>query len=97
MRRLAGAAMAAFLAATLLAGAALADDSQTSENGSVSGQFKEGAHRIGEGAVHIGQGIKQGAIDVWDAAKAGASVAADKFRQATGSGTSTAPDAGTRR
>lgn len=95
MRRLAGIAIAALLASMLLAGAARADGNQNSGTSeSVSGQFKDGAHRIGEGAVHIGEGIKQGAIDVWDAAKAGASAAADKFRQATRSGSNAAPSGG---
>ena len=48
--------------------------------GDTAGQFKAGAQRIGEGAEKIGEGIKQGAIQTWDAVKAGASAAADKFQ-----------------
>jgi hypothetical protein len=44
-----------------------------------SESFTSGAHQIGEGAQRIGEGIKQGAIDAWEAVKAGASAAAAKF------------------
>jgi hypothetical protein len=100
MRRFAEAAMAALITLSLWGAAAHADSNQRPEsNESVSGQFKEGAHRIGEGAVHIGEGIKQGAIDAWQATKAGVSAAADKVRQATSkSGGSTPPsDSGAQR
>jgi hypothetical protein len=49
------------------------------EQGSVSDQFKNGAQSIGQGAASIGEGIKQGAVKTWDAVKAGAQAAGDKF------------------
>lgn len=42
-------------------------------------QLKAGAHRIGEGAVSLGNGVKQGAVAVWDAIRSGASAAAAKL------------------
>lgn len=78
-----GGAIIALLLATAAASPGRADPSQTtngSDSGSVSGQFKSGAHQVGEGATHIGEGIKQGAVEVWEAVKAGANAAAAKFR-----------------
>jgi hypothetical protein len=54
-----------------------------SDQGSVSGQFKSGAQSIGQGAASIGEGIKNGAIKTWDAVKAGAQAAGDKFNEPT--------------
>src|SRR5260370_19165416 len=50
-----------------------------SSSGGAADQVKAGAQRIGEGAERIGEGIKQGAIQTWEAVKAGASAAADKL------------------
>jgi hypothetical protein len=84
-RRLAG---IVFVALIVLATWSEAPNAQTSDkagqkDGSSSGgaadQIKAGARRIGEGAEHIGEGIKQGAIQTWEAVKAGASAAADKL------------------
>lgn len=43
-------------------------------------QIKTGAQHIGEGASRIGEGIKQGAVQTWDAVKSGAETAADKLK-----------------
>jgi hypothetical protein len=72
------------IAMIVLAAWSGAPSAQTSDKPATSGdtadQFKSGAQRIGEGAEKIGEGIKQGAIQTWDAVKAGASAAADKFQ-----------------
>jgi|GEM_PF-3079316 hypothetical protein len=49
------------------------------KSGNVAQDFKTGANHVGNGAVQIGQGIKQGAILTWEAIKAGASATASKF------------------
>src|SRR6266851_1043791 len=72
--------------AVALAMASAASTAQTSDQPGQQGgsssdgaadQLKAGAQRIGEGAERIGEGIKQGAIQGWEAVKAGA--AADKL------------------
>jgi hypothetical protein len=50
-----------------------------SSSGGAADQLKAGAQRIGEGAERIGDGIKQGAVQTWEAVKAGAAAAADKL------------------
>ncbi len=65
--------------AMFLAVGAHAQDSGTS----TGDQFRNGAQQIGEGASNIGQGIKQGAIQTWEAVKAGAQAASDKFNGRT--------------
>jgi hypothetical protein len=47
--------------------------------GDAADQFKTAGQHISEGAQGIGEGIKQGAIQVWESAKAGASAAATKW------------------
>jgi hypothetical protein len=53
----------------------------TSPGDSAGEQIKQGAEHIGEGAQRIGEDIKDGAISAWEAVKAGASAAADKFNE----------------
>ena len=78
-RRLAGAIPVAMIVLATWNGTASAQttDTPAPKNGDTADQFKEGAQRIGEGAERIGEGIKQGAIQTWDAVKAGASAAAE--------------------
>jgi hypothetical protein len=47
--------------------------------GGVSEQFNSGANRVGHGAAEIGQGIKQGAIMVWQSLRDGANAVAARF------------------
>lgn len=42
-------------------------------------QFKSGAQDLGKGFERLGEGFKQGAIQAWDAVKAGAETAGDKL------------------
>ncbi len=42
-------------------------------------QFKAGADQLGKGFDKIGEGFKQGAIQAWEAVKAGAHAAGDKL------------------
>lgn len=85
MRHLAGAVTVALVTLAAAASLAFAASSQTSKPqgtmvaDSTADQFKEGAHRVGEGAQRIGEGIKQGAIDAWEAAKAGAAAFSAKL------------------
>ena len=85
MRHLAGAVTIALVALAAAAGPAFAASDQTSKPqgtmvaDSTADQFKEGAHRVGEGAQRIGEGIKQGAIEAWEAAKAGAAAVSAKL------------------
>lgn len=85
-RRLAGAIPVAMIVLATWNGTASAQttDTPAPKNGDTADQFKEGAQRIGEGAERIGEGIKQGAIQTWDAVKAGASAAADKIQGGSG-------------
>jgi hypothetical protein len=85
VRRLAGIVLVALI---VLATWGQAPNAQTSDksgqkdgssSGGVADQLRTGAQRIGEGATRIGEGIKQGAIQTWEAVKAGASAAADKL------------------
>ncbi len=62
-----------------------------SSSGGAADQVKAGAQRIGEGAERIGEGIKQGAIQTWEAVKAGASAAADKLHGGKSAPSATAP------
>ena len=82
MRRLAiatFAALVALAAAAPLARAQSTPPTATSTGSGASSSFASGAHQIGEGAQRIGEGIKQGAVEAWDAVKAGASAAAAKL------------------
>jgi hypothetical protein len=45
----------------------------------ISETLKSGAQQIGDGAQRIGEGIKDGAIYVWEALKAGASATSAKL------------------
>lgn len=65
-----------FLAVT---GTALAETNGDATSASAGDQFKSAGQNIGAAAQKIGQGIKQGAIQTWEAVKAGTSAAADKF------------------
>ena len=96
MRRLAGIVCVAVIA---LATWSEAPNAQTSDKsgqkdgssfGGAADQFKVGAQRIGEGAERIGEGIKRGAVQTWEAVKAGASAAANKFKGGNGAPKSTA-------
>jgi hypothetical protein len=58
---------------------AMAQSNQGSAQPDAADQFKAAGRHIGDSAQAIGQGIKQGAIQAWEAAKAGASAAADKL------------------
>jgi len=97
LRRLAGMVLAALIVLATWSGAPNAQTSDNSgrKDGSSSGgtadQFKAGAQRIGEGAERIGEGIKQGAIQTWEAVKAGASAAADKLHGGKSAPKSAAP------
>jgi hypothetical protein len=42
-------------------------------------EIKTGASRVGEGAVHVGHGIEQGAILTWHALKKSAASVAARF------------------
>jgi len=46
--------------------------------------FSEGIQHIGEGAKRIGEGIKGAAVNAWEAVRAGASAAAQKFQNEPG-------------
>jgi hypothetical protein len=73
------------IALMLLAGAETAS-AQTNQGGSSTDsgeQFKSAGRNIGAAASNIGEGIKQGAIRTWEAVKAGASAASDKFRESS--------------
>lgn len=84
-RYLVGAAMVA-LAVAAAGPVAQADSAQKYASkdqslfDSAAGQFSAGIHRIGDGAQHIGEGIKQGATGAWEAVKAGAAAANDKLK-----------------
>ncbi|HTZ78545.1 MAG TPA: hypothetical protein VMC10_11575 [Stellaceae bacterium] len=80
MKRLPAMVPIAVIALALASGAVHAQTSSTpSTSGDVGDQFKEGAQSIGQGAERIGEGIKQGAIQAWDAVKAGANAAGEKL------------------
>ena len=85
-RRLTGIALVAIIALVTWSEppSAQTSDKSGQKDGSSSGgaadQVKAGAQRIGEGAERIGEGIEQGAIQTWEAMKAGASAAAEKFQ-----------------
>ena len=82
--------MVALIVSAGWTGACVADSgqkpAQKSEpsSDSISEQFKAGLQQIGDGAQHVGEGIKQGAIQAWEAVKAGASAASEKFQETTG-------------
>jgi len=81
-RRLTGIVLVAlFVLATWseLPNAQTSDQSGQPSSGCVADQINSGARRIGEGAERIGEGIKQGAIQTWEAVKAGVSAAANKL------------------
>ncbi len=81
-RRLPGFMAVAAIALALASPSSIAQTSgqpDSSSSGGVGDQLKSGAQRIGEGAERIGEGIKQGAIQGWEAVKAGATAAADKL------------------
>jgi len=84
-RRLTGIVLVAMIALATWSEALNAQSSdksaqkEGSSSGDVADQVKAGAQRIGEGAERIGEGIKQGAIQTWEAVKAGATAAADKL------------------
>ena len=50
--------------------------------GGVSEQFNSGANQVGHGAAQIGEGIKQGAIMVWQSLRDGANAVAARFNGA---------------
>ena len=60
-------------------GTTLAETNGDTTSASAGDQFKSAGQNIGAAAQKIGQGIKQGAIQTWDAVRAGASAAADKL------------------
>lgn len=85
MRRIAKRSVIAIFAMTAWAGVALAEGDQPeaprpgSPAEQAAGQIKLGAQQIGQGAAQMGEGIRQGAIEAWEALKAGAAAAIDKF------------------
>ncbi len=75
-----GVLFAAAVVNLYLAEPALAQtESNQPTSGNVAQDFKTGANHVGNGAVQIGQGIKQGAILTWEAIKDGATTTASKF------------------
>jgi hypothetical protein len=74
-------APAAALALAVIVGSvpAMAQSSQGSAQPGAADQFKSAGQHISEAAQGIGQGIKQGAIQAWEAVKAGASAADAKL------------------
>ncbi|HTU55666.1 MAG TPA: hypothetical protein VMF62_17015 [Acetobacteraceae bacterium] len=58
-----------------------APSSQPSQGG-VAQQFNSGANQVGHGAADIGEGIKQGAIMVWQSLRDGANAVAARFNGA---------------
>lgn len=78
--------LAAAVASIALAGGSNveAGEHQGAQDGvstdSAASQFKAGAQRIGEGAEHLGEGIKEGAIATWEAIRSGASATAEKLQ-----------------
>jgi hypothetical protein len=60
-------------------GTALAETNGDATSASAGDQFKSAGQNIGAAAQKIGQGIKQGAIQTWEAVRAGASAASDKL------------------
>lgn len=75
-----GVLFVAVVAISCLAGGGSAQASSNQPaSGNVAQQFKSGANRVGEGAVQIGHGIKQGAILTWEALRDGATSAAARF------------------
>lgn len=76
----------AFVAVVLAAAPCSADSSNTT-----AGTFNSGVQQIGAGAEKIGEGIKKGAIQTWEAVKAGASAAAAKFNGPGASSTTSPP------
>lgn len=78
------------VASLLVAGSgpSIAQTSSNQPNSSgIAQQFQSGADRVGQGAAQIGEGIKQGAIMTWEAIKAGATAAANKFNGSQSSST----------
>lgn len=97
MKKLARAAFVAFAstAAAMTAGAlpAMAQSSQTSAQPDAADQFKSAGQHIGAAAQGIGQGIKEGATQAWDATKAGASAVANKLNGQPAAPTAPSPPA----
>lgn len=90
MKRLAGAIVAVSIVSAGWTGAWAADSGQNpgqkdaSSFDSAAEQFRAGFRQIGDGAQQVGEGIKQGAINAWEAVKAGASAASEKFQETQG-------------
>jgi hypothetical protein len=90
VRHVFGAIMVVLIVSAGWTGACAADSGQKpaqkdeSSPDSISEQFKIGLQHIGDGAQHVGEGIKQGAIHAWEAVKAGASAASEKLHETRG-------------
>ncbi|MGO8917022.1 MAG: hypothetical protein ACLQJR_14050 [Stellaceae bacterium] len=90
MRLVAEASMVTLVALAGWAGTCAAQSGQNpaqkagSPSDSATEHFKTGMKQIGDGAQHLGEGIKQGAIDAWEAVKAGASAASEKLHETQG-------------
>jgi hypothetical protein len=71
----------ALLAVAVPASIAAAQNSQNppAQTADAGDQFKAGADQLGNGFDKIGEGFKQGAIQAWEAVKAGAHAAGDKL------------------
>ena len=71
----------ALLAVAVPASIAAAQGNQNSpaQTADAGDQFKSGADQLGKGFEKIGEGFKQGAIQAWEAVKAGANAAGDKL------------------
>jgi len=71
--------VAAITGLPLVAPALAQSSSEQPNSGSVAQQFNSGANRVGQGAVQIGDGIKDGAIMTWQAFRDGANAFAGRF------------------
>src|SRR5262249_42555622 len=69
------------LAVAVPASIAAAQNSQNppAQTADAGDQFKAGADQLGNGFEKIGEGFKQGAVQAWEAVKAGAHAAGDKL------------------
>jgi hypothetical protein len=95
VKPLAGAIVVALIVSAGWAGICEADPGQkpAASSDDVADQFKRGMQQIGDGARHVGEGIKQGAINAWEAVKAGAATAGQKLQQTGGAPKSGQPGA----
>lgn len=81
MRSVSELVVVALLAVAVPASIAAAQNSQNppAQTADAGDQFKSGADQLGNGFEKIGEGFKQGAIQAWEAVKAGGRAAGDKL------------------